>query len=113
MEKITAHVNRAFAYPRQAIMQELQAWWDDETGAGAAKDPFADPPVRGGSVLDLQPAVDSLRIVTALVIIEKRLGFKVPVNVIQRGGYDSFEEMIADLVPKVQTLYEKHTASTE
>lgn len=113
MEEMAAHIDKALDYPGQVVIRELQTWWDDEMGAGAAKDPFADPPVRGGSVLDLQPAVDSLRIVAALVIIEKHLGFKAPVNVIQQGGYDSFEEMAADLVPKVQSLYEQRKASTE
>jgi acyl carrier protein len=113
MEEVTVHANKELNYPQQAVMQEFQAWWDDETGAGVAKDPFADPTVRGGSVFDLQPAIDSLRIVTALVSIEKHLGFNVPVNVIQRGGYNSFEEMVTDLVPKVQALYEQRKAVTE
>jgi acyl carrier protein len=113
MEEIAVHVNKALDYPGQAVIQKLREWWDDETGAGSANDPFSGSPIRGGSVFDLQPAVDSLRVVRALVIIENHLGFKVPVNVIQRGGYDSFEEMVTDIVPKVQALYEQRKASTE
>jgi hypothetical protein len=87
MEEIAVHVNKALDYPGQAVIQKLREWWDDETGAGSANDPFSGSPIRGG--------------------------FKVPVNVIQRGGYDSFEEMVTDIVPKVQALYEQRKASTE
>lgn len=91
------------------IRTELQAWWDSEVDS--SDDPFAAPKPPAGTIFDVVPAVDSLSVATALVAVEKHVGFKVPPRVIQRGGYNSFDEMVNDLVPKIGFLFEKHKSS--
>lgn len=97
----------AEGFDEAAIRAELQAWWDDQVVN--SDDPFANPKVPAGTIFDVVPVVDSFSVTTALVAIEKHVGFKVPPRIIQRGGYDSFDEMVNDLVPKVGFLFEKKT----
>jgi hypothetical protein len=99
--------NKAHSYPEKDIIRSLRAWWDTETGISGANDPFAAPEKADGSVFSIQPAMESLRIVNALVVIEKCVNFKVPVTVIKKGGYGCFDEMAADLVYKVRVLFDK------
>lgn len=88
------------------LIKDLQAWWDDQVGGGP-DDPFADPAPSTGTIFDVIPVIDSLGVVTALITIEKHVGFKVPPHVIRRGGYNSFDDMVSDLLPKLQVLVTK------
>ena len=58
-------------------------------------------------MFDLQPTVDSIRIVRALLVFEKHLPFKIPTTVIRAGGYDSFDDMATDLLSKVKAIFNK------
>jgi hypothetical protein len=93
-----------------AIRAELQSWWDSQVDS--SDDPFAAPKPPAGTIFDVVPVVDSLSVTTALVAIEKHVGFKVPPRVIQRGGYNSFDEMVNDLIPKVGFLFEKRKSKS-
>ena len=93
-----------------AMRAELQSWWDSQVDS--SDDPFAAPKPPVGTISDVVPVVDSLSVTTALVAIEKHVGFKVPPRVIQRGGYNSFDEMVNDLIPKVDFLFEKRKSKS-
>jgi hypothetical protein len=95
----------ADGFNEAAIRAELQSWWDSEVDS--SDDPFANPKLPTGTIFDVVPVVDSLSVTTALVAIEKHIGFKMPPRVIQRGGYNSFDDMVNDLIPKVGFLFEK------
>jgi hypothetical protein len=92
------------AHTESDLVTDLRTWWDDHVEAD--DDPFAEPPrpPRAGTIFEVVPVIDSLGVVTALLTIEKHVGFTVPVRIIKRGGYGSFAEMVADLLPKVQAL---------
>ena len=92
--------------PEKELTPDLKAWWDTETGKHHAHDPFASQTATG-SVFDLQATVDSIRVVRALLVFEKRLPFKIPTTVIRAGGYDSFDDMATDLLSKVKTIFNK------
>jgi hypothetical protein len=77
------------------------------SGCGGEDDPFADAKPPTGTIFDAIPVVDSLGAVTGLITIEKHVGFKVPPRIIRRGGYNSFDDLIGDLLPKVRALVEK------
>jgi hypothetical protein len=93
----------ADGYNDGAIRADLQSWWDSQVDS--QDDPFAVPKPAAGTIFDVIPVVDSLNVVTALVAIEKHVGFKIHPRVIQRGGYNSFDEMANDLIPKVGILF--------
>jgi hypothetical protein len=90
-------------YSEEDLVDDLRTWWSDQVEV--EDDPFAEPrPPRAGTIFEVVPVIDSLGVVTALITIEKHVGFPVPARIIRRGGYGSFEEMVADLLPKVQAL---------
>ncbi|MEZ5972606.1 MAG: hypothetical protein R3C31_12410 [Hyphomonadaceae bacterium] len=89
-----------------ALTSELQGWWNEQVAN--PDDPFADPPTPTGTIFDVLPVLDSLAAVTGLIAIEKHVPFKVTSRVIRKGGYNSFEDMISDLMPKLEKLADKH-----
>lgn len=91
-------------YEEPGLVAELRNWWEEQVGAD---DPFAPPKPITETIYDLQPEIDSLAVVTCLVIIEKHLGFEVSPAVIRRGGYRSFDDMVADLLSKTRALARK------
>jgi hypothetical protein len=97
------------SYDEAAIINDLQTWWNDQV-AGAADDPFVGPAPPKGTIFDVLPAVDSLGVVSGLVTIEKHVGMKISARIIRRGGYKDFDDMTADLLPKVKALVEKKKA---
>jgi hypothetical protein len=93
-------------YSEEALTADLRAWWDGEVGG--VDDPFADPkPAASGTIFDVLPAIDSLGCVNGLLTIEKHVGFEVPSRILRRGGYSSFNEMAADLLPKVRAMMDR------
>jgi hypothetical protein len=100
------------AFDEDELIKDLRGWWDDQVGGGP-DDPFADPTPSAGTIFDVIPVIDSLGVVTGLITIEKHVGFKVPPRVIRRGGYNSFDDMITDLLPKVHVLVEKKKVAHE
>lgn len=94
-------------YDESALVKELKEWWDEQV---SDDDPFAESKPPAGTIFDVLPAIDSLGMVSGLVAVEKHVPFKVPVRVIRRGGYNSFDDLVSDLMPKLRTLAEKHKA---
>jgi hypothetical protein len=92
-------------FDEQALLLDLQTWWDDQVGSN---DPFAPPAPPSGTIMDALPAVDSLATVTALIVIEKHLPCEVPPSVIRPGGYHGFDDLSQDMIPKLQALVDKH-----
>ncbi len=93
------------SYSESALSADLRTWWDGEVGG--ADDPFADPkPKVSGTIFDVLPAIDSLGCVNGLLTIEKHVGFEVPSCILRRGGYNSFDDMALDLLPKVRAMVE-------
>lgn len=94
------------AFDEAALLQDLRIWWDGEVGG---EDPFAPPKPPAGTIFDALPAIDSLGVVTGLVVIEAHLPCKVPLRLIRPGGYNSFDDLVADLMPKLRNLVKKNT----
>lgn len=94
-----------FDSKREALIGKLKAWYDEET---APIDPGLDavaPGGSGGSILTGDTAIDSKRVLDATFVTEEVLGLELPPELIKPGGYESFEEMIDDIVPKLRALY--------
>ena len=99
------------SYDEHELTKDLRSWWNDQVGGGD-DDPFADPKPASGTIFDVIPEIDSLGAVTGLITIEKHVGFEVPPRVIRRGGYNDFNDMVNDLLPKVRALVEKKGGAT-
>ncbi|MEX0697738.1 MAG: hypothetical protein WD099_09355 [Dongiaceae bacterium] len=96
-------MSSSLGYSEDELTADLRSWWDDQVAD--ANDPFANPvPHQPGTIFEVVPVIDSLGVVTALITMEKHVKFEIPPRIIKAGGYRSFEEMIADLLPKVRAL---------
>lgn len=94
------------SYSEDVLLRNLRTWWDNEAGIGE-DDPFADSKSRAGTIFEVIPAIDSLAMVAGLLTIENHVGFEISPSIIRRGGYQNFEDMVTDLLPKVRQLVVK------
>jgi hypothetical protein len=88
-----------------ALIAELKEWFEEETAAIDGSVEADAPSGSGGSIVGMRPAIDSKRVVDATVVTKKVLGIELPPQIIKAGGYASCEEMVADLVPKLQKVF--------
>ena len=95
----------AVGFDDTALLADLKVWWDEQVGKD---DPFAPPKPPPGTIMDVLPEVDSLAVVTALIVMEGHLPCEVPPSVIRPGGYQSFEDMTQDMMPKLHGLIDKY-----
>ena|SRR5690242_16341153 len=93
-------------FPEQELRAALLNFWDQKVKE-RRKDPFSAKSKIEGTVYELVPALDSMTIVRSFVVVGKLLKMKIPVGLVKRGGYDSREEMLDDLIPKIKKHYEK------
>ena len=94
------------SYSEDVLLRNLRDWWDNEAGIGE-DDPFAVTKPRAGTIFEVIPAIDSLAMVAGLLTIEIYVGFEISPSIIRRGGYQNFEDMVTDLLPKVRKLVVK------
>lgn len=55
-----------------------------------------------------QPVIDSLVVVELLVVIEPKVSFDLPDSLVQAGGYEGVDEVVQDLVPRIEERWRKH-----
>ena len=97
-------IPRRAAFPATELSTRLRAWWESDMPSDGT-DPFARNP---GTLFDLiVTEIDSLSVVSALLEVEDVVGFKLPASIVKRGGYRSCDEMVADLLPKIEKKYLK------
>jgi hypothetical protein len=96
---------KLFDEKQEQLIAELQAWYLEETEAIDGSVQEATPSGDGGSIVTVRPAIDSKRVVDATLITETVLGIQLPPEIIKPGGYQTFEEMTADIVPKLKQVF--------
>jgi len=85
------------------IEAALDKWWEGEqVDAALPGDKPALPDIMKPGI-----EIDSHRAVRALVALEEVVKFEIPETVIKEGGYADYDEMKADLTPKLLGLCEK------
>jgi hypothetical protein len=95
-----------FDHQLRPLSAALKRWWRQESTD-------FDSAIRAGSgagivpVWNRMPEIDSKAIVKASPIFEQYLGLQLPPSMIKRGGYDSFEQLWDDLIPKLRELFTK------
>lgn len=102
---MSQHLSKlASVFPHSEIIAALDEWWETEIEEAEL------PPEPEAPVSIMQPIVeiDSHRAVRVLITVEEVLGGgHIPESIIQKGGYSDFEEMKADLIPKLEAYYVK------
>lgn len=96
---------KAFSAKAPELIAELKDWYDEETASIDGSIESDAPSGTGGSIISTSPAIDSKRVVDATVCTQRVLGMELPSKIIKPGGYDSFDEMIDDLMPKLEKVF--------
>jgi len=91
-------------FPDSAIRDRIEEFWSEKTDE-EAENPFVTQ--RKNTLHDVLPVMDSLEIVKFILRIEEIIDIEIPPKVIQRGGYQSCEEMTQHLMPQLHQLYAK------
>lgn len=99
--------NKTEPFPESAIRKRIEQIWS-EKASEEADNPFATTE-RKNTLHDVLPVMDSLEIVNSILRIEEIIDIEIPPNVIQRGGYDSCDEMTRHLMPQLRELYAKRS----
>ncbi len=98
-------LKKAFAAKVSKLKAELEAWFKEETESIDGSVEAGAPSGAGGSIMGMRPAIDSKRVVDATVVTKKVLDIDLPPQIIKAGGYGSCDEMIADIVPKLEKVF--------
>ena len=96
---------KAFSTKAPELIAELKDWYDEEIASIDGSIETEAPSGTGGSIISISPAIDSKRVVDATVCTQTILGMELPSKIIKPGGYDSFDEMIEDLMPKLEKVF--------
>lgn len=105
MDTTKEDLKKVFAAQVRTLVAELEAWFDEETASIDGSVESSAPAGAGGSIIGMRPAIDSKRVVDATVITKRVLNIELPPQIIKPGGYASCEEMISDLVPKLEKVF--------
>ena len=105
MDTTKEELKQVFATKIAALKAELQDWFEKETESIDGSVAAGAPSGAGGSIMGMRPAIDSKRVVDATVVTKQVLGIDLPPQIIKAGGYGSCEEMIADIVPKLEKVF--------
>ncbi len=105
MNTTREELKRIFATKVPTLVAELEAWFEEETAAIDGSVEADAPSGTGGSIMGMRPAIDSKRVIDATVVTKKVLEIELPPQIIKAGGYGSSEEMVADIVPKLERVF--------
>jgi hypothetical protein len=105
MDATKDELKKAFATKVPVLIAELEDWFKEETAAIDGTVEADAPSGAGGSIIGMRPAIDSKRVVDATVVTKKVLDIGLPPQIIKAGGYASCDEMIADLIPKLEKVF--------
>lgn len=105
MDATKEELRKVFAQKAPELIAELKDWYEEETAAIDGSIASGAPSGTGGSIISTGPAIDSKRVVDATVATKKVLAIDLPPEIIKPGGYASFDEMIGDLVPKLEKVF--------
>lgn len=94
-----------FATKVPTLVTELQDWFEKETASIDGSVEAGAPAGSGGSIVGIHPAIDSKRVIDATVVTKRVLDIELPPEIIKPGGYSSCEEMVADIVPKLEKVF--------
>jgi hypothetical protein len=85
----------------KALEKAIRDWWKAEQEKWVhAVDDGAEPG-NDSDLWDDMPVVESKQIARTGKLFEEHLGTKLDVKLIRAGGYESIEDVISDLVPKM------------
>jgi hypothetical protein len=104
MEANQEEKKKSFQAKAAALTTEVKDWYAEQIELEKGMM----PPQAGKSdtnIWNVAPAIDSIRVCSISLTVEKHLGFELPVAFIKQGGYAGIDEMMADLMPQLEKQY--------
>ena len=103
-------IQRTFFAPREFPSSQVRAviekFLDHEAETQAPL--HADDPIIGGSSVGVTgPVIDSFVVVELLVELEPICPFPLPDSLVRPGGYDCVDEVVEDLLPKLESKWQQ------
>ena len=83
---------------RLKIVRIIRNWWHQEEESWSEENPGEESE---NDIWSSVPKIDSKTVVKALLEIEEKTNIKVNEEKIKKGGYESIDELLEDLVPKI------------
>ncbi|MAN44601.1 MAG: hypothetical protein GYB49_05815 [Alphaproteobacteria bacterium] len=105
MELTQQQKEAAFDERADELSAALKDWYEEEARAIDADIVSGAPSGTGGSIISKTPAIDSKRVLDASSVTSEILDVEIPPEIIKPGGYDSCDEMLDDLLPKLRDVY--------
>ncbi|KDA01281.1 hypothetical protein [Hyphomonas oceanitis] len=105
MELTQQQKEAAFDEKADELGEALEEWYEEEAQAIDANIVEDAPSGTGGSIISKTPAIDSKRVLDASSVTSEILDIEIPPEIIKPGGYDSCDEMLDDLLPKLRDVY--------
>jgi len=96
------------AFPRSAVEARLRAALATQAIDQAILRDRPPPLSLGRSTWE--PEIDSLVVVELICAVEEQLGLNLPASFAPRGGYNSAEECIRDLLTKAEAVWNQRSA---
>jgi hypothetical protein len=96
----------AVAFPAKAIEASIRGFLAQEGAMQAVLHGGSAPTAPTG--IGPQPMIDSLVVVEVLLELETQVPFELPESLVQAGGYDSVDEVVQHLMPKLQKRWSEH-----
>jgi acyl carrier protein len=91
-------------FPEADVRAAIEECWRMETSKGEVAAPTKDKPA---SIMQPLVEIDSHGVVRCFVAIEKVTGIDIPETEAKDTGYDSLDDLMANLVPLVKKHFEK------
>lgn len=94
------------AFPKADVIKALTDELLNVTQIEAQLRGIALPQDQAGTMKAAVP-LDSLSVVDTLCAVETVVGFELRDNIVRTGGYDSIEEALAHVVPRIEKVWVK------
>jgi len=91
------------AFPRATVEARLRSALATQAADQVVLQDRPPPPPFARS--QWEPEIDSLVVVELICAVEEQLGLKLPISFAPRGGYDSAEDCIRDLLAKTEAVW--------
>jgi len=96
------------SFPAKEIEECVREYLAQEGETQAVLHGEKTEPAGSPKTIGPEPSIDSLTIVGMLVELEEKVGFELFEDVVKPGGYDSVDDVVKNLMPKLKRRWEKH-----
>ena len=99
----------ASPFPKELVESALREWWaGQEQDQKLISDPINELQPNSETVFAIVPLVSSHHALSAVLEIEKIVGYEIPDSVVKRGGYQDCEEFVKHMMGKLTAYHAKH-----